>query len=133
MTYLYPIPNSNVSVGIPNARTLVLSTAYQATDPTKAAMVSVTVQATSSISLGGAVNNEGSLVIGPSNTVAAGTGTASTYKNDLGGTLVIGLNMSSQQANTYAAVIPIGWWFAVRQTSGVGISVLSAFDQSLSM
>lgn len=117
--------------GSPTSRTLALATAYQATNANRPAIISVTLQSQSSISLGGAVNNEGVIVVGPTSAVAAGTGTSiATYKNNLGGTLVIGLNLSSQQANTYTIALPAGWYFSVLQTAGSGLSVVSAFDQT---
>lgn len=114
----------------PTSRSLSLSTAYQATNPAKPAVVVITLQSTSSISLGGAVNNEGIIYIGATNAVASGTGTAvGQYKNNLGGTLVIGLNLNNQQAQTTTFALPAGWYFAVRQTSGSGLTIVSAFDQ----
>ncbi|MFG9883557.1 hypothetical protein ACG3SK_21705 [Pseudomonas aeruginosa] len=44
---------------------------------------------------------------------------------------MIGLNLNSQQANTYSVLLPAGWYFAVRQTAGSGLQVVSAFDQAL--
>lgn len=125
-------PAGPTTVGAPNSRTLSLATAYQATDVTKPAIIEISLQASSSISLGGAVNNEGVIYLGSTSAVASGTGSAvGVYKNNLGGTLVLGLNLSNQAANTYAFGLPIGWYFAVRQTSGSGLSIVSAFDQSL--
>lgn len=113
-------------------RALSLATAYQALDPTKPAAVTITLQAQSSISLGGAVNNEGAIVMGATSAVAAGTGTTvATYKNNLGGTLVVGLNLNSTQANTYTIAVPIGYYFAIRQTAGAGLTILSAYDQAI--
>lgn len=114
----------------PTSRSLSLSTAYQATNPAKPAIVVITLQSTSSISLAGAVNNEGIIYIGNTNAVASGTGSAvGQYKNNLGGTLVIGLNLNNQQAQTTTFALPANWYFAVRQTSGSGLTIVSAFDQ----
>lgn len=118
--------------GLPTTRTLALATAYQATTTARPAQVTVTLQATSSISLSGASNNEGEIVIGTANTVATGTGTKiATYKNNLGGGLVVGLNLTSTQANTYSFSLPAGGFFAIRQTSGTGLTITSAFDQAV--
>ena len=119
-------------IGSPTSRSLVLATAYKATAATKPAIVSVTIQSTSSISLTGAVNNEGVILIGSTNAVATGTGTSvGVYKNDLGGGLVVGLNLNMTQAQTTTLALPAGWFFAVRQTTGTGLQIVSAFDQQL--
>ncbi|MBA1249853.1 hypothetical protein [Pseudomonas luteola] len=116
--------------GAPKAITVSLAKSYQASDPKKAAVIAITLQAQSSISLSGAANNEGAITIGATNAVATGAGTnIATYKNNLGGGLVVGLNLNSLQANTYTITLPAGWWFAVRQTSGSGLQVVSAFEQ----
>lgn len=129
---LATLPGAVFVAGTPNTRTVALATAYQCTLTTRPCVVTITLQAQSAISLGGASNNEGQVVIGSTNAVASGTGTVlATYKNNLGGTLVIGLNLNSQQANTYTMVVPTGWYFAARQTAGTGLQVVSAFDQSL--
>jgi hypothetical protein len=118
------------SFSAPRALTVVLARAYQASDPTKAAIITVTLQAQSSVSISGASNNEGAITIGAANTVAAGTGaTVATYKNNLSGSFVAGLNINNLQASTYTINLPAGWWFAVRQTSGTGLQVVSAFEQ----
>lgn len=120
------------TVGTPNARTLSFNTAYQATDNTKPAIIEISLQANSSISLAGAVNNEGVIYLGSTTAVSSGTGSAvGVYKNNLGGTLIIGLNLSNQAASTYTFGLPAGYYFAVRQTSGTGLQIVSAFDQSL--
>lgn len=117
--------------GSPNVRTVSLATAYQATDPSKASVVTVTLQAQSAISLTGANNNEGTIVLGSTSAVASGTGTTiANYKNNLGGGLVVGLNLNIQTAQTYTIAMPAGWYFAVRQTTGTGLAVVSAFDQA---
>lgn len=123
---------SGVSVGSPTSRSVSLATAYQCTNNARPCSITITLQAQSSVSLSGASNNEGAVTIGSTSGVATGTGTnIATYKNNLGGTLVIGLNLNSQQANTYSVLLPAGWYFAVRQTAGSGLQVVSAFDQAL--
>lgn len=127
-----PTIPTEFSVGSPTSRSVSLSTAYQCTNTARPCSITITLQAQSSVSLSGASNNEGAVTIGSTSGVAAGTGTnIATYKNNLGGTLVIGLNLNSQQANTYSVLLPAGWYFAVRQTAGSGLQVVSAFDQAL--
>lgn len=127
------IPSApNLIVGVPNNRTLALATAYQATDTSAAAFITITVRAQSSFSLLGTSNNEGEIVFGSTNAVAGGTGTKDQYINNIGGGLVVGVSLTSQQANTYVIPLPAGWFFAIRQTAGTGMQIVSAFDQKIS-
>jgi hypothetical protein len=85
----------------------------------------------SSITLSGTSNNEGVVMLGATSGVATGTGTSLTpYKNNLGGGLVVGVSVTSNQANSYTVNVPTGWYFAVRQTSGTGLQVVSTFEQA---
>jgi hypothetical protein len=94
--------------------------------------VTITLQSQSSFSLGGTSNNEGAITLGSTAAVNVGTGTSvATYKNNLGGGLVVGVSITSQQANTYQIAVPAGYYFAIRQTSGTGLQVVSAFDQTV--
>lgn len=123
-------PAGPSAYGAPTARTVALATAYQCTNTAKPCIITITLQSQSSISLAGASNNEGAITLGSTSGVATGTGTnIAVYKNNLGGGLVVGLNLNSQQANSYFIAVPAGWYFAVRQTSGTGLQVVSAFEQ----
>lgn len=123
-------PAGPSAFGSPSTRTVALATAYQCATPAKPCLVTLTLQAQSAISLAGASNNEGAITLGSTNAVASGTGTnIVSYKNNLGGGLVVGLNLTSLQANSYTVAIPANWYFAVRQTAGTGLTVVSAFDQ----
>lgn len=125
-------PAGTINVGQPTTRTVALGTAYQCTNAARPCLMTLTIQSQSAISLSGASNNEGAVTVGATNAVAAGTGTnIATYKNNLGGTLVVGLSLTSLQANTYTIAVPTGWFFAVRQTAGAGIQIVSAFDQAI--
>lgn len=118
------------AVGAPNSRSLSLATAYQATDNTKPAMVTVNLTSTANFSLSGGTTNSADVVIGSTNAVAVGTGTVvGKYSNSVTGTIAVGLNLNSVAANTYILVLPAGWFFAVRTTAG-SVTVTSAFDQS---
>lgn len=44
--------------------------------------------------------------------------------------IAIGLNQNSVQTTSYTINLPVGWFIAVRQTSGT-VSISSAFDQSV--
>lgn len=122
-----------LTVSAPTTRTLSLATAYQATDNTKAAIVTVNLNSTASLTLSGGTTVVGEIRIGSANTVASGTGSAiGAYKNSLTGTLAIGLNIQTDSYNSLSFALPTGWYFAIRQTSGSGLVVVSAFDQSIS-
>ena len=128
-----PTIPSAVVVGPPNTRSVSLATAYQATDPTKPAMVTISVTSTAGLTLGGGTTNSADLLIGATSAVATGTGTAiGKYLSSLTGTLVIGVAINNGQTTTYTLPLPAGWYFAVRQTSG-SVSVVNAFDQSIGL
>lgn len=118
------------AIGAPTTRAVALATAYQATDPSKAALVSINLTSTATISLSGGGTNTADLVIGPTNAIATTGGSAlGKYTNSNTGALTIGLNLSTIAANGYTLPLPAGYWFAVRQTAGT-VTVVSAFDQS---
>lgn len=117
--------------GSPASRSPSLATAYQATDPTKPAIVTINLTSTANFSLSGGTTNTADVLIGATNGVAGGTGTIiCKYANSITGTIAIGLNMNSQAAYTCTANVPIGWYWAIRQTGGT-VTITSAFDQSV--
>lgn len=124
-------PPAGASIGTPTSRSLSLATAYQATDPTKPAMVTINLTSTANLSLSGGTTNSADVVIGATNAVASGTGTTvGKYSNASTGTLTIGLNTNAIAAQPTTFGLPAGWFFAVRQTSGT-VTVTSAFDQTV--
>lgn len=124
------VPGVN-ALGAPTSRAVSLATAYQATDPTRPALVTVNLTSTASLSLSGGTTNTADIVIGSTNGVAGGTGTAiGKYANTNTGALTIGLALSTVSAVSYTVALPAGWYFAVRQTAGT-VAVTSAFDQSV--
>lgn len=123
------IPPAYVA-GMPIARTLALATAYQATDPTKSALLSITLTSTASLSLSGGTTITGDALIGLTAAVAAGTGTiVAKYRNSLTGALTIGLNISTDSAQTINFLLPAGAYFAIRQTAGTTLAILAAVEQ----
>lgn len=117
--------------GAPNTRTLSLATAYQATDNTKPSIVTINLSSTATISLTSGATNTASILIGSTNGVASGTGTVMCqYSNSNTGSLTIGLNLSTISTLTCTLALPVGWYFAVRQTAGT-VTISSAFDQSV--
>lgn len=122
-----------IIVGNPNSRSVSLSTAYQATDITKSAIITLNLISAPSITLGGGTTNIGEVRIGTNNSVSSGGGTAvGAYRSSLTGTLVLGVAITMDSVNTITFALPAGWYFAVRQTTGSGLAVTSAFDQSIS-
>jgi len=119
------------SAGTPNSRSLSLATAFQATNTAKAAVVTVNLSSTANLTLTTGATNTATIVIGSTNAVASGTGTViGSYNNSLTGSLVVGINMSTTSTSPITFVLPAGWFFAVRQTSGA-VTITSAFDQSI--
>lgn len=124
-------PIAVLPLGSPTARTLSLATAYQATNTAKPAVVTINLSSSAGISIGGGTTNMADIVIGATNGVAGGTGTAiGKYANSNTGTLTIGLNIATVQAGPCTFVLPTGWFFAVRQTAGT-ITITSAYDQAV--
>lgn len=125
-------PTGVAAVGQPAPRSLQLATAYQALDPTKPAFITVNLTSTAALSLAGGTTCTADLVIGPSNAVAGGTGTAlEKYANTLTGALVVGLAVNTQGATPLTFMLPVGYFFALRQTGAGAVSITSAFEQSI--
>jgi len=120
------------SVSSPTSRTVALATAYQASTTTKPAEVTINLTSTAALSLSGGTTDEADIIIGSTSAVASGMGTViGKFKNSLTGTLVVGLAVNNAQTCQFKFSLPIGWYFAVRQITGTGVSVVSAFDQVL--
>lgn len=122
-------------IGAPVLRTVALGSAYQATTPAKAALVTVNVLSTSSNALLSAAqaSQVGDLIIGSTAAaVTAATGTkVGLPTNTQGGVLVIGLTITQGQSQQLTAFLPAGWYFGVRQTTGANLTVPSAYDQTV--
>lgn len=119
------------SFGAPNARTLSLATAYQATDNTKPAVITINLTSTASISLTGGTTNTADVVMGTTTGVASGTGTQiCKYANTNTGALTIGLNLSTVSAATCTFALRAGDYFAIRTTAGT-VTITSAYDQAV--
>lgn len=121
------------TVGTPNARTPVFGTAYQATDNTKPSFVSAMIDAAYTVTVASTLSDTVELRIGPvQTTVANGTGgtAVATFRASLTGiALVIGLGLG--QRNQLSALLPAGWWWAIRRVAGTTATITSATDQSL--
>lgn len=124
-------PAGPASIGLPNSRTMALNTAYQPTDTTKAAIVNINLTSTANLSLTGGTTNTATVYLGSTNAVASGTGTAiCSYSNASTGTLTIGLNTNAVAASTCSFLVPAGWFWAARNSSGT-VAITSTFDQAL--
>lgn len=118
-------------VGPPNPLSMSLATAYQASDPTKQAIISINLVSSAALTLSGGQTITGDVLIGPTNAVAAGTGTQiGKYRNSINGGVVIGVNITTDSGQFFAFLLPTGWFYAVRQTSVPGpLSITSAYEQ----
>lgn len=119
------------NVAYPSARAISLATAYQATDPTKAAIFTVNLNSSASFSLTGGSTNLASIVLGSTNAVASGTGSATgRYANSSTATVAVGVGVAGIAGSSYTFILPIGGYFAVLQTSGA-VSITSCFEQAV--
>lgn len=123
---------TSVAFGIPITRTLALDTAYQASDALHPAVLSINLTSVASITLvGGGTINTADILIGATSAVASGTGTViGKYRNTISGVVVLGVGINTDSASQIQFVLPIAWFFAVRQTAGT-VVITSAFDQSV--
>lgn len=118
-------------IGPPISRSLALATAFQASDPTKPALVTINLTSVANLTLTAGTTNTADLVIGATAAVASGVGTViGKYRNSLTGTLIVGLGINTDSGVTVLLPLPVGWFFAIRQTAGT-VAITSAFDQSL--
>lgn len=125
-------PSIPVVVGTPTTRTLSLATAYQCTNTLLPCAVTVNLSSTASITLTSGTTNTAVVTIGATSGVSSGTGTnICPYTNSQTGALVVGANLATVSTAACVMVIPAGWFFAIRQTAGT-VSIVSAFDQSMS-
>jgi len=121
----------SLTIGVPVSRTLSLSTAYQATTSAKPALVTVNLSSNAALSLSGGTTNTAEIVVGPTNAVAGGTGTAvGRFNNSLTGALVVGLAVNNTAMSPCSFFLPVGYYFSVRVTAG-SATITSAFDQAL--
>lgn len=121
----------NLEVNNPGARSLSLATAYQASDPTKAAYITLTIECTATQSLAIGQTCTGEVRTGPTNAVASGGGmVVAQYKNAVGGSLSLG-NLNITNMNTVSILLPAGHYFSIIQTAGSGMQVTLTADQAV--
>ncbi len=122
---------ANVNFGVPVARTINFATAYQALVPTQPAVISINLNATASLTLGGGTTCTADVIIGPDNTVTGGSGfVIGKYRNSMTGSVIVGVGLNTDSSSQIQFLLPAGWYYAVRQTSGT-VSIVSAFDQTV--
>lgn len=119
------------SFSSPTARTITKGVAYQASNPSKPSVITITLTSTSSASLTGVTSNAANIVIGATPNVVTGTGTTvAKYANVLGGTLLVGLNVTNSATCSYTINLPSGWYFAVNNAnSTTGVAIDSVLEQ----
>lgn len=119
--------------GAPAAKTMAFDTAYQATDPTKPAFVSIIVDVNHVVTIAGLLSDELELRIGPdANVVAAsptGYAVAKFKKSIKGIALVVGLEIG--QTGQMATALPVGWYYGVKKVAGTAATISSAMVQPL--
>lgn len=104
--------------GLPVVRTLALSTAYQATNPAKAAIVTVSPQCTASLTLTTGSTCTLQARIGTAG-LTCSTGTVvATWVNGNTGNLTVGLNLTQTVGAPYGINLPIGASFILCPTAG---------------
>lgn len=113
----------------PTARTLSVSTAYQATDNAKAAILTISPQCTASITLVTGSTCTMQARIGASG-ITCSTGTpVATWTNGNTGTLTVGLALNQIVGAPGDIKLPIGGYFILCVTSGT-FTINTAVDQA---
>lgn len=126
-------PAGPTTIGTPNVLSPAFGTAYQATDPTKPSWVTAMIDAAYTVTVAGTLSDTVELRIGPVQaTVANGTGgtAVATFRTSLTGILVV-VGMGLGQRNQLGAMLPTGWYYALRRLAGTTATISSATDQAL--
>lgn len=122
-----PAPTFNFSA--PSARTLVVSTAYQATDPAKAAVITVSPQCTAALTLvTGSTCSMQARVGAAGLTCSTGTPVLQ-WVNGNTGALTVGLALNQIVGAPGDVKLPIGAYFILCPTAGT-FTINTAVDQS---
>lgn len=120
-----------LSPSAPVALTVAFGTAYRPADTTKPYRVSVMIDATYTVAVAGTVGDTCELWIGSAATVATTGGTkCDTWRGALTGILTLvgaGVGMRSP----IEALVPAGWYFAVRRAAGTTATIPEAYTQLL--
>lgn len=103
------------SLGPVNTRTLAYATAYQATNPAKAALITVSLATNVVVVVAGGTDAQVSMKVGPTNSIASMT-TVATYRKNFGGVTLLGAGGWFKDCATFA--VPAGYYFALSQDLG---------------
>lgn len=104
--------------GLPAARTLALTTPYQATNPAKPAIVTVSPSCTASLTLSGGGTCSMQARIGAAPLTCTSGTVVATWTNGNTGTLSVGLAMNQTVGAPYGINLPTGASFILCPTSG---------------
>jgi len=115
--------------GTPSARTLTLGTAYQASDNTKAAVITVSPQCGATLSLTTGQTCTMQARIGVSGLTCSSGTIVGTWTNGNTGSLSIGLNLTQTIGSPGDIKLPTGAYFVLCQVSGT-ITLNQVVDQS---
>lgn len=119
--------------GSPNTLSPAFATAYQATDPTKPAVLSAMIETIYTVSVASTLADTVELRIGSVQaTVANGTGgtAVATFRTSLTG-ITLSIGMGTINRNQLTGFLPTGWFFALRRISGTTATIQGAFDQAV--
>lgn len=114
--------------GAPNTRTLAVSTAYQATDITKAAIATISPQCSAAITVGGGSTCTLQARIAASSLTCSTGVIVAQWTNGNTGTLVVGVALNQIVGAPGDVKLPIGWYFILCPVSGT--FTVSAVDQT---
>lgn len=117
--------------GDPIPRSLATSTAYQASDPSRAAVVTASTSCTASLSLTAGGTCALQVRTSPAASLSCSTGTVyATLTNTNTGTLTVGLGLNQRVGSSIGINLRAGSYFILCPTSGT-FAVDSAVDQSV--
>ena len=120
---------TGLSPGAPATISVSFNTGTRPADTTKPYVISVTIDAAYSIAVAGTVADVCELWIGPASTIGTTGGTlVSSWKASLTGILTLvgaGIGVRSP----LQAIIPAGWYFAIRRTTTGTATIQSATYQ----
>lgn len=126
------IPSAYVfNFGDPIARSLAMSTAYQASDPSRAAVVTASTSCTAALSLTAGGTCALQVRTSPAASLSCSTGTVyATITNANTGTLTVGLGLNQRVGSAATINLRAGSYFILCPTSGT-FAVDSAVDQTV--
>lgn len=112
------------AIGSPATRSLSAGTAVQASDPTKPALVALSLTSTATLSLSGGTTNTATVYVGGSGVGTSGGTAVCSYANTNTGALTIGLNLSTVATQPCTFGLPTGSYFAFRVSAGTVTAAL---------